>query len=58
MADVGWAGVWAPMVVGEGSLNELRDLAGEPQVRQNGTPFEWCLVSLKDGTFRYPATRT
>jgi hypothetical protein len=28
--DVGWAGAYVPMVVGEGTLNELRNLAGPP----------------------------
>lgn len=29
-ADIGWAGAFAPMIVGEGTLNELRNLAGPP----------------------------
>lgn len=29
-ADVGWAGAFVPMIVGEGTLNELRNLAGPP----------------------------
>jgi len=29
-ADVGWAGAFTPMIVGEGTLNELRNLAGPP----------------------------
>lgn len=28
--DIGWAGAFVPMVVGEGTLNELRNLAGPP----------------------------
>lgn len=28
--DVGWAGAYVPMIVGEATLNELRNLAGPP----------------------------
>jgi hypothetical protein len=58
MADIGWEGLWKPMVVNTDTLMHLRDLAGEAQMKQNGEPFEWCLISLKDGSFRYPATRS
>jgi hypothetical protein len=67
MADTGWAGRWEPNVVGEGTLNELRDRVGQPvfgEYRTSGNghskgdmkprPEEWCRVSLKTGEVRYP----
>jgi len=55
MADVGWEGVWEPNTVDKGSLNELKDRAGEPQYnKRTGAPYEWCAVNLKTGEYRYP----
>lgn len=62
MADVGWAGRWEPNVVGEGTLNELRDRVGEPIFRldKNGTPIgrpiPWVKVHLYTGEVVYPGT--
>jgi len=56
MADQGWAGAWEPNIVGDGTLSELRDRAGEPVLMKNGKPFEFVVVSLKTGELRYPAT--
>ncbi len=48
-ADVGWAGAYTPMIVGEGTLNELRNLAGPPQ-----TPgAKWVMVDLMTGEFKW-----
>lgn len=48
-ADVGWAGAFTPLVVGEGALNELRNLAGPPQ-----TPgAKWVMVDLMTGEFKW-----
>lgn len=65
MADTGWTGRWEPNVVGEGTLNELRDRAGQPvygeyktgsrRGQQKPYPEEWVKVSLKTGELRYPA---
>lgn len=54
-ADVGWAGAYTPMIVGEGTLNELRNLAGPPQ-----TPgAKWVMVDLMTGEFKwYVANRS
>ncbi len=47
--DVGWAGAYTPMIVGEGTLNELRNLAGPPQ-----TPgAKWVMVDLMTGEFKW-----
>ncbi len=47
--DVGWAGSFVPMIVGEGTLNELRDLAGPPQK----PGMKWVMVNLADGEFKW-----
>ncbi len=47
--DVGWAGAFVPMIVGEGTLNELRDLAGPPQHPGQ----KWIMVNLEDGQFKW-----
>ncbi len=47
--DVGWAGAFVPMIVGEGTLNELRNLAGPPQKPGQ----KWVLVNLADGEFKW-----
>ncbi len=48
-ADVGWAGAYVPMIVGEGTLNELRNLAGPPQ-----TPgAKWVMIDLQTGEFKW-----
>ncbi len=47
--DVGWAGAFVPMIVGEGALNELRNLAGPPQ-----SPGQrWVMVDLVTGEFKW-----
>jgi hypothetical protein len=47
--DVGWAGAFVPMIVGEGTLNELRNLAGPPQ-----TPGQVTVeVNLMTGVFKW-----
>ncbi len=48
-ADVGWAGSFVPMIVGEGTLNELRNLAGPPSYpgQKNVT------VNLVTGEFKW-----
>lgn len=50
--DVGWAGAFVPMIVGEGTLNELRNLAGPPQ-HPGQVMVE---VNLMTGVFRWKAT--
>ena len=55
MADVGWEGKWEANIVGDGSLNELRDRSGEPVMMRSGKLNEWCLVNLRTGEIRYPA---
>lgn len=52
--DVGWAGAWEPNVVGEGTLNELKNRAGEPVITRNGRPYEWVRVNLRTGEVIYP----
>jgi len=56
-ADEGWEGIWEPMLVKTGTMNELKNMAGVP-VRQGrdgtGAPFEWCAVNLRTNEFRYP----
>lgn len=52
--DVGWAGSFVPMVVGESTLLELRDLAGPPPVPGQS----WVLVDLKTGEFKWYQSRT
>lgn len=66
MADTGWAGRWEPNVVGEGTLNEIRDRAGQPVFEEykSGSrkgemkpyPVEWVNISLKTGELRYPGS--
>ncbi len=55
--DKGWAGKWEPNVVSEQTLNELRELAGEPVMSktQGGRPLSTVKVNLKTGDFTYPA---
>lgn len=55
MADTGWEGRWEPNIVGEGTLNELRDRSGQPQTSRNGTVLEWVSVNLRTGELQYPA---
>lgn len=48
-ADVGYAGAYRPLVVGEGTLNELQNLAGPP-------PFlgkKWVMVNLSTGEMKW-----
>ncbi len=47
--DIGWAGAYVPLVVGETSLMELRNLAGPPQHPGQS----WIMVNLKDGEFKW-----
>lgn len=53
--EKGWAGAWEPNIVDEGSLNELKNRAGEPVLGRGGKPLEWCAVNLRTGEFRYPS---
>lgn len=55
--DVGWEGIWEPMLVKEGTMNELKNLAGMPVRRGSdgtGSPYEWCAVNMRTNEFRYP----
>jgi len=47
--DVGWAGAFVPMIVGEGTLNELRNLAGPPQKPGQ----KWVMIDLETGQFKW-----
>lgn len=47
--DVGWAGAFVPMIVGEATLGELRNLAGPPQHPGQ----KWIMVNLEDGQFKW-----
>ncbi len=47
--DVGWAGAFVPMIVGEGTLNELRNLAGPPQYPGQ----KMVSVDLETGQFKW-----
>jgi len=47
--DVGWAGAFVPMIVGEGTLNELRNLAGPPQYPGQ----KMVTVDLETGQFKW-----
>lgn len=47
--DVGYTGAYSPMVVGEGTLNELRNLAGPAPVQGK----HWVMVDLKNGEFKW-----
>lgn len=56
--DKGWAGKWEPNVVSQQTLEELRELAGEPvmsQGRGGGKPLSMVKVNLRTGDFTYPA---
>jgi len=53
--DKGWSGAWEPNIVEVGSLNELKNRAGEPVLGKNGKPLEWCSVNLRTGEFVYPS---
>jgi len=48
-ADVGWAGAFAPMIVGEATLNELRNLAGPPSYPGQ----KMVVVNLVTGEFKW-----
>lgn len=52
-ADVGWAGAFLPMIVGEGTLNELRNLAGPPQHPGD----RMVQVNLVTGEFKWQTRR-
>lgn len=53
--DVGWAGAFVPMIVGEGTLNELRNLAGPPSYPGQ----KFVSVNLLTGEFKWQtATRS
>ncbi len=47
--DVGWAGAFVPMIVGEGTLNELRNMAGPPQFPGQ----KMITVNLETGAFKW-----
>lgn len=53
-ADIGWAGAFAPMIVGEGTLNELRNLAGPPTYPGQ----KMVSVNLVTGEFRWQTRST
>jgi hypothetical protein len=53
--DVGWAGAYVPMIVGEGTLNELRNLAGPPQNPGKPAIVE---VNLNTGAFKWKVYRS
>lgn len=53
-ADVGWAGAFVPMIVGESTLNELRNLAGPPPTPGMKT-FE---VNLETGQAKWKVWKT
>ncbi len=53
-ADIGWAGAFAPMIVGEGTLNELRNLAGPPSYPGQ----KMVTVNLVTGEFRWQTRST
>lgn len=52
--DVGWAGAYTPMIVGEGTLNELRNLAGPPSYPGQ----KFVRVNLVTGEFQWLARQT
>lgn len=47
--DVGWAGAYVPLVVSEGTLDELRNLAGPPQ--HPGA--KMVMIDLENGKFKW-----
>lgn len=47
--DVGWAGSYVPLVVSEGTLEELRNLAGPPQ--HPGA--KMVMIDLENGKFKW-----
>ncbi len=47
--DVGWAGSYVPLVVSEGALEELRNLAGPPQ--HPGA--KMVMIDLETGKFKW-----
>lgn len=51
--DVGWAGSFVPMIVGEGTLNELRNLAGPPSYPGQ----KMVQVNLVTGEFQWQRAR-
>jgi len=56
-SDVGWAGAFTPMIVGEGTLNELRNLAGPPTYPGQ----KFVRINLVTGEFQWmsrPRSRT
>ncbi len=52
--DIGWAGAFVPLIVSEGCLDELRNLAGPPQY-----PGQVMVsVNLETGKFQWTARRS
>jgi len=47
--DVGFAGSYSPNIIGEGSLNELRNLAGPAPADGK----HWVMVDLKTGELKW-----
>ncbi len=47
--DVGWAGAYVPLVVTEGTLDELRNLAGPPQY----PGAKMVMIDLESGKFKW-----
>lgn len=53
--DIGWGGFWQPVEISQDFLAHLRDVVGEPVLREEtGAPYEWCRVNLRSGQVRYP----
>ena len=52
-ADVGYEGAYMPLIVGEGTLNECRNLAGPPPVMGK----KWVMINLDTGEFKWYTSR-
>lgn len=51
--DVGYIGAYSPNIIGEGSLNELRNLAGPAPADGK----HWVMVDLKNGELKWYKSR-
>jgi len=51
--DVGYGGSYVPLQVGEGTLNELRNLAGPAPADGK----KWVMVNLATGEFKWYTAR-
>lgn len=47
--DVGYPGSFSPKIVGEGTLNECRNLMGEPQYEGQ----KWAMLDLETGKIKW-----